>query len=230
MNKLVQIIFLFSFFAIIGFFAWIWVSYIDKGEATDFKKEAGTDFVTEKDLLGNNSTDSSINSNLAQNQETNTPVSMTPEQLEEYKQYLASKQAQEINLSEPKIFTGQNNSFSVSLPEGASASESLDVITISQNGKTWKIKFFSNNNKKSLSDWLIGKYDGAENNGCMVESSTIKIASYETKLLKSGSSSKKCEAGGSYAISSDSARIIKIEKNQETEDNINAILSSFKFL
>jgi hypothetical protein len=109
-------------------------------------------------------------------------------------------------------------------------SDGNKVITVSKGNISWKIRFYDDKNKEDIQIWFGNKFNKKDNLDCTFIEPEIKAGMYEGKLVKSGIDEGKCDDEGNYTISSDKAKIIRIYEGEETKENINKILESFKFL
>jgi hypothetical protein len=131
--------------------------------------------------------------------------------------------------SSTKKFESTKLKVSFDYPEEISVSESDKLITITKPGISWKIKFYDNNNKKEFQSWYESHFDIKTIANCTFTDATIKVGSYDSKLVKPASDSVKCDGDGNYATSTDKSKVVKIEAGKETTENVNKILTSFKF-
>jgi hypothetical protein len=118
-------------------------------------------------------------------------------------------------------------------PAGMTVSEGYRLLTLLNSGTSnafWKIRFYENKNKKELKSWYLSHFEIKNESDCTFADATIKAGTYESKLVKVASETVKCDGEGSYAINTDKSRIIRIETGKEMEENINKILTSFKFI
>lgn len=130
---------------------------------------------------------------------------------------------------EKKEFTSEALKISLKYDadENLKISEETNLLTVSKEGKKWKIRFYEDKKKQDFESWYNDHYGNKDNPGCVYNEGAIKSGDYESKSVVSGS--EKCEDGGNFIISADKSRKIKIYKEKETEENINKILEGFKF-
>jgi hypothetical protein len=124
-----------------------------------------------------------------------------------------------------------NNKFEFKYPTDASVTPSGSLIRVSQKEKTWKMRLFSNKDKSDLSTWYTEEFSEKERKNCTLsDSGTLKVGSYETKYVNPNSGDLECTKAGYFSISSDKKSVIRLEIGDETVENVNKILATFKFL
>lgn len=131
---------------------------------------------------------------------------------------------------EKKTFTSEALKVSFDYTDELKIEESGDYLSINKEDISWKLKVYKNDKKEDLSTWFKKHFNEKDNPNCNFTDATIKFGSYESKLVKANSDSEKCESGGNFAISTDKSKVIKADIGKETTDNVNKILSNFKFL
>jgi hypothetical protein len=130
-----------------------------------------------------------------------------------------------------QTFAGGNSKFEFKYPADASVVPSGDLIRVSQKEKTWKMRLFSNKDKSDLSSWYTEEFSEKERKNCTLsDSGTLKVGSYETKYVNPNSGDLECTKAGYFSISSDKKNVIRLEIGDETVENVNKILATFKFL
>jgi hypothetical protein len=129
-----------------------------------------------------------------------------------------------------KIYSDSKNKFELKYPETVSVVPSGDLIRVSQNNKTWKFRFFSNKGKADLQVWYDKAFSEKERKNCVFSESILKVGSYETKYVNPNSGETECGKAGYFAISSDKESLVRAEIGEETVENVNKILATFKFL
>lgn len=139
----------------------------------------------------------------------------------------AEKTAEDEN---KKTFTSSKFNVSFDYTDNLKITEGDNVIVIARNDVSWKIKFYTNSKKNTLETWYKGHFDEKTNANCSFEGATIKVGSYDSTLVKAGSGDGKCENGGNFAVSTDKSKVVKVDVGDETQENINNVLASFKFL
>jgi hypothetical protein len=112
----------------------------------------------------------------------------------------------------------------------AVALESSNILNISKGDVYWKIRFYEDKNKEDIQNWFGNNFDKNKNAGCAFLDPVIKVGTYDGKLVQVGTAGGKCLNDGNFAVNSDKTKVVKINAYKETQDNINKILTSFKFL
>lgn len=131
---------------------------------------------------------------------------------------------------EKKTFSDNDLKISFDYEGDLQTSKGINSLTVSNSGTSWKMKFYDNKKKEDIETWFKNRYKASDNPSCTFAGSDIKAGSLVSKLVKAGTSSDKCEDGGDFFAGSDNSRIMKVEKDKETADNINKVLANFKFL
>jgi hypothetical protein len=139
----------------------------------------------------------------------------------------SSKPAEEK--SETSKFESTKLKVSFDMPKEASVSESTNLITITNNNVPWSIKFYDNSKKKDFQAWYTDHFNIKDVAKCSFSDGTIKVGTYESKLVKPAAEAGKCNGDGNYATNGDKSKIVKVELGKETVENVNKILTSFKF-
>jgi hypothetical protein len=221
------LIYFLIFVAIMVFFIWMWSGFFKDNEP-DFKK----DF--EKDFLPNNSvanTSSQSNSAALQASKTTQQVTNpTSSQNSQASQLTENNLKTEEKKEENKIFESKNLGFSLEYPEGVAITESGDIVTISKDSISWKIKSYNNKNKKDFQAWYTDHFNIKDSAKCLFVDGSVKVGIYGSKQVKPSSADNKCEGDGDYATNPDKSRVVKVELGKETEENVNKILINFKFI
>jgi len=131
---------------------------------------------------------------------------------------------------EKNKFESSNLKISFEYPKDIAVEEEPSFVTLTKENTSWKIRLYENKNKKDFNSWYLNHFDIKDSTKCTFTDATVKVGSYESKLVKPSSDSNKCKGDGNFAMSSDKARIIKIELGNEVTENVNKILTSFKFV
>lgn len=129
-----------------------------------------------------------------------------------------------------KTFTSDTLKISFDYPGDLNISKGINSLTITNGKISWKMKFYDDKKKEDIQTWFKDHYNTSNNPSCTFTDSVIKFDSLVSKLVKADSDTSKCDDGGSFAASSDNSRVVKVEQGKETTDNINKVLTSFKFL
>jgi hypothetical protein len=128
-----------------------------------------------------------------------------------------------------KVFKAEKNIFEFKYPADAQVSYNDDIVRVTQGGNTWKMKNYANAEKVDLQTWYNAEYSEKERTNCTLGYSTLKVASYEIKYVYSESGALKCGKAGYFAISTDKKNVLRVELGEETAENANKILATFKF-
>lgn len=128
-----------------------------------------------------------------------------------------------------QVYADEKGKFEFKYPTDAEVSFNGDLIRVTQKEKTWKLKLYSNNDKLDLQAWYDAEFSAKERLNCTLSDSTLKVASYEIKYVNPNSDLTVCEKAGYYAISTDKKSVIRIQLGEETVENANKILATFKF-
>jgi hypothetical protein len=220
------LLYFFIFIVIMLFFIWMWYSFFKNNEP-DFKK----DF--EKNFLPTNSVASSsaqTNSATSQTPKTTPQVaSASPSQNNQSPQLPDSKLETEEKKEENKKFESKNLGFSLEYPEGVVVAEAGDTVTVTKDSLSWKIKIYDNKNKKDFQAWYTDHFNIKDAVKCSFIEGTVKVGSYESKQVKAANENDKCEGDGNFAINADKSKVVKVELGKETTENVNKILTNFKF-
>jgi hypothetical protein len=131
--------------------------------------------------------------------------------------------------TENKKFESTKLKVSFDYPKDVSVAEGSNLITVSKDKISWKIRFYDNKNKKDFQAWYTDHFNIKTEADCTFTDATIKVGSYESKLVKPSSDTVKCDGDGSYATNTDKSKVFKVELGKETAENANKILTSFKF-
>ncbi|MFZ2188628.1 MAG: hypothetical protein WAV73_03660 [Candidatus Moraniibacteriota bacterium] len=128
-----------------------------------------------------------------------------------------------------KTYTDEKNKFEFKYPSDAQIVHGGDLVRVSQNDKTWKLRAYSDKDKLDLQSWYNKEFSEKERKNCTLTESTLKVGSYETKYVNPNSGQTECEKPGYYSISSTKERVVRVELGDETMDNVNKILKTFIF-
>lgn len=129
-----------------------------------------------------------------------------------------------------KTYVDSKNKFELKYPNDVKIVPSEDLIRVSQNDRTWKFRMFSNKDKVDLQAWYEDIFSEKERKNCTFSESTLKVGSYETKYVNPNSGETECGKAGYFSISSDKEKIVRVEIGEETIENVNKLLATFKFL
>ena len=123
-----------------------------------------------------------------------------------------------------------DNGFEFKYPTDATAVASGDLIRVTQADKTWKMRKYSNKDKAELSAWYLAAFSDTERKNCSLASdSTLKAGSYAMQYANPNSGTTECNKAGYFFISTDKKYVIRVELGEETAENVNKILATFKF-
>ncbi len=128
-----------------------------------------------------------------------------------------------------KTYRDDKNKFEFKYPTDGQVVPAVDLLRVSQNGKTWKLRAYDNKNKLDLQAWYGSEFSEKERKNCTLSDSTLKVGSYDAKYVNPNSGETACDKSGYFSISSGKEKIVRIEAGDETVDNINKILKTFKF-
>ena len=128
-----------------------------------------------------------------------------------------------------ETFKDEKNNFEFKHPTDLSVVLSGDIITLSKDAVTWKIRVYENKKNLELSSWYTAYFSEKERKNCVLSDSSVKVGSYETKYANPNSDPTKCERDGYFATSSDKKIVLKISLDKETVENANKILATLKF-
>lgn len=128
-----------------------------------------------------------------------------------------------------KSYQAEKNIFEFKYPPDAQVTFNGDIVRVTQNGNTWKMKNYANAEKVDLQTWYNAEYSEKERTNCTLGDSTLKVASYEIKYVNSESGGLKCGKAGYFAISTDKKNVLRVELGEETVENANKILATFTF-
>lgn len=258
MNKKQSIIFFFSLGTLLIVFAAFFVFWIvdDVKNSPSIEAEMGNK-LPDKTSLGIASTSQvagsaaaagTVTNNLPQQAEPNNPTSSPASQMDTTSE---SNPLPDSGTTNPQTNTASSDAGSTAPDRKTYTSDALKIsfdyandlkfvegtnlLTITGGEAGWKIRFFDDSKKQDIQAWFNGHYNIKDDPNCAFNDGTIKVGTYTSKSVVVGSSSNagsspKCDDAGNYAVSSDSSRIVKVEKNKETTDNINKMLTNFKFL
>jgi hypothetical protein len=118
---------------------------------------------------------------------------------------------------------------SLDLPKETTASERTNLITVTSNSVSWSIKFYDNSKKKDFQVWYADHFNIKDVAKCSFSDGIIKVGTYESKQVKPVTNTDKCDGDGNYASNSEKSKVVKVEIGKETAENVNKILTSFKF-
>jgi len=234
-NKSIFLVGIF-FVVVIIFSAVFWQMFNrDNDEAFNkIKKEAEVGSSKEQAVLpaGKNSAVAGTSAGATTKAEANAPESAqnsTPEDMQKPLDSEAEKTKNET--ADWNTYANEKNKFEFKYPTDASVVANEGLIRISQNKKTWKLREFSNKDKLDLQAWYSDEFSEKERKNCTLsESATLKVGSYETKYVNPNSGNTECTKAGYFSISSDKKNVIRLEIGDETVENVNKILVTFKFL
>ncbi|MFA5961078.1 MAG: hypothetical protein WC848_00125 [Parcubacteria group bacterium] len=133
------------------------------------------------------------------------------------------------DMADWKVYEEAENIFEFKYPADAQVVPSGDLIRVSQNDKTWKFRVFDNKDKTDLQAWYNAEFSEKERTNCTMTDSTLKVASYEMKYVNPNSGTIACGKAGYFAISTDKKNVLRVELGEETVENANKILATFKF-
>lgn len=128
-----------------------------------------------------------------------------------------------------ETFKDEENNFEFKHPVDIRVISNGDVITLSKDAVTWKIRIYENKKNLDLSSWYTAYFSEKERKNCVLSDSSVKVGSYETKYANPNSDPTKCERDGYFATGSDKKTVLKISLDKETVENANKILATFKF-
>jgi hypothetical protein len=128
-----------------------------------------------------------------------------------------------------ETFKDEENNFEFKHPVDIRVISNGDIITLSKDAVTWKIRIYENKKNLILSSWYTDYFSEKERKNCVLSDSSVKVGSYETKYANPNSDPTKCERDGYFATSSDKKTVLKISLDKETVENANKILATFKF-
>lgn len=141
---------------------------------------------------------------------------------------ITDKKENDTDKADWKTFEGDG--FQFQYPPEAVVSNSGGLIRVTQNGATWKMRKFSDDDKTSLQTWYEAEFSVDERQNCtMAEQSTLKVGTYETKYVSPGTSDLECGKAGYFTVSSDSRYVLRIELGEAAADDANKILGTLKF-
>lgn len=141
----------------------------------------------------------------------------------------ASENEEDTEDDDTKKFESTVLKISFDYPNDVTVNEGSNLVTLTQNDKSWKIRFYDNKNKKEFEAWYKSHFDIETETDCSFADPTVKVGSYTSKLVKAASDDVECDGDGNYAINSDKSRVVKVEIGKESVENVNKILESFKF-
>lgn len=217
-------------------FAWIITSWVRKDANSYSVEDKLKDELLKNPLKTNNLSQNSAQSQASASTASQTSQNKAPVQnLQETESANSSISQEESPDADTKTedinkFESTDLKASFEYPKDVTVSESDNFITVSKGDASWKMRFYDNKNKKEFNEWYLDHYEIKNSANCTFTDAIIKVGSHESKLVKSSSESNRCDGNGNFAISSNKSRIIKIEIGKETAENVNKILTSFKFL
>jgi len=128
-----------------------------------------------------------------------------------------------------EVYKDKKNIFEFKHPTDAQVTYNGDIVRVTQNGKTWKMKNYANAEKTDLQGWYNAEYSEKERTNCTMSDSTLKVASYDIKYVNPKSGELECGKAGYFAISTDKKNVLRVELGDETAENANKILATFIF-
>lgn len=128
-----------------------------------------------------------------------------------------------------EVFLDEKSRFEFRYPAEVKVVPSGDLFRILQEGKTWKFRIYANKNRSDLGSWYAEEFSEKERKNCTLTDSTLKVSSYEMKYANPNSGETKCAKAGHFSISTDKKMVMRIELGEETIENANEILATFKF-
>jgi len=128
-----------------------------------------------------------------------------------------------------ETFKDEKNNFEFKHPTDLTVISSGDIITLSKEATSWKIRLYANKKNLDLSSWYTAYFSEKERQNCVLSDSSVKVGSYETKYANPNTDPTKCERDGYFATGGDKKIVLKINLDKETVENANKILATFKF-
>lgn len=128
-----------------------------------------------------------------------------------------------------KTYVDEKNKFEFKYPNSAEVVFNGELIRVSQNKKTWKFRRYANKEKVDLQSWYNEVFSEKERKNCTLTTATLIVGSYDTKYANPGSGEMACGKSGSFSISTNKENVIRVEIGEETVENVNKILKTFKF-
>jgi hypothetical protein len=128
-----------------------------------------------------------------------------------------------------KVYKDEKNKFEFKYPSEATVSSNGDGITISRGDIAWKIRVYKDDKNLDLQSWYIDYFSEKERKNCVLSSSTLKVANYETEYVNPNSGLLVCERDGYFSIDGNRKTVLKINLDKESVENVNKILATFKF-
>ncbi len=134
------------------------------------------------------------------------------------------------DMADWKTYADEKNKLEFKYPSDAQADRNGDLVRVTQNNKTWKFRIYFNKDKTDLQTWYNKAFSDSERKNCiLIDSTALKVGSYETKYVDSNSGATECSKAGYFSISGAKDRIIRVELGNETMENVNKILKTFIF-
>jgi len=128
-----------------------------------------------------------------------------------------------------KTYADEKNRFEFKYSDSTTVVPNGDLIRVSQSDKTWKFRVYSNKDKTDLQAWYNAEFSEKERTNCTLTDSTLKVGSYETKYVNPNSGATACGKAGYFSLGTDKKNVIRVELGEETVENVNKILATFKF-
>lgn len=227
----ITFVFLIAVFVLLGIF---WVKSNESGETVEknLKDQLMKDPVKSTGLANtqtSNSAQSQANSQTRQTVQSQSGVSEEASVAADTEDSSADE-TEETQEDDTQKFESSVLKVSFDYPIDALVSEGENLITLTQDGKSWKIRFYDNKNKKEFETWYKSHFDIETESDCSFTDPTVKVGSYTSKLVEAGSGDVECDGAGNYAMSSDKSRVVRVDLGKETAENANKILESFKFV
>jgi hypothetical protein len=128
-----------------------------------------------------------------------------------------------------KKFRSEKNKYEFKYPKDTTVNGDEDLMALEKEKKIWRIRIYENKKKTDLEIWYNGYFTEKERLNCASGSSSLKIGTYDTKFYDPKTEPNICKTDGHWAISPDKSKVVKVSVGEETVENINKILATFKF-
>ncbi|HPN96256.1 MAG TPA: hypothetical protein PLK35_00670 [Candidatus Moranbacteria bacterium] len=127
----------------------------------------------------------------------------------------------------------EKSGISFEYPKDYRIEERNEQIVAVKDGDQWRMKIYSNKDKKEIEDWYKGYFPEKDNDGCEFSDASLKIGSYSTKLVKLKSDSEdeaECKDSGYFALNDKKTKAVRVRLEKASEDEAGKILDKFKFI